>query len=277
MLGVSFAVNGINMEKQKIVDWLDSSGGLLELKTARIFQKAGFSVSQGYHYEDLETGKIRESDLLVFGQRHCKSPKGEHFTVAVTFMVECKKSNNKQWIGFLSDDAGISSVTQVLPFQMMMSQLARASLANLMTMHFDNGQELFVLGDSAYAISTVHIGSKNGEGRNGAYLATQQVLDAALFRYRETLTADLPNRAHITIPVVVFDGDLYTVKEDDSGPDISEADEIDLMLRNRFLDEKTDAIVKIVQYQSLEAFVDRSVEFLDWLQDMGNRYLAVKE
>lgn len=47
--------------------WLASTGYTLEMRVARALLRHGLGIRQGWHYEDPETGKFREVDLLATG------------------------------------------------------------------------------------------------------------------------------------------------------------------------------------------------------------------
>ncbi len=74
-----------NLEKA-IRGWLSKQGYPLEMRTARSFINSGFGVRQGWQYDDPETGKPREQDVLVTHQIV------EQNILVFQVIIECKKS-----------------------------------------------------------------------------------------------------------------------------------------------------------------------------------------
>jgi len=72
--------------KKALAGWLSHEGYPLEMLTARTFLRSGFGVRQGWHYDDPETGKHREQDVLATQQIH----QGNILVFQV--IVECKRS-----------------------------------------------------------------------------------------------------------------------------------------------------------------------------------------
>ena len=56
--------NDLNLLK-KTKAWLQKEGYPLELKTAKIFENAGYSIAQGEYYNDAETNKLLCSDCSI--------------------------------------------------------------------------------------------------------------------------------------------------------------------------------------------------------------------
>jgi hypothetical protein len=88
---------------EKTKEWLQKEGYPLELKTAKIFETAGYSIAQGEYYNDSETNKLREIDIIADIQQKSSSP-ASHISIMLKFVVECKSSKDKPWIFFLSSN-----------------------------------------------------------------------------------------------------------------------------------------------------------------------------
>src|SRR5262249_51188140 len=73
--------------------WLGKHGYPLGLQTARRFQAAGFDVTHSSFYEDPETGKPREIDIIA-----SKDLVGGKWGIRVTFFVECKAGQKQSWV-----------------------------------------------------------------------------------------------------------------------------------------------------------------------------------
>jgi hypothetical protein len=80
---------------QPLQSWLQKEGYPAEMQAAAIFRAAGFTVRQGHHYLDDETGKSREIDLVCAFD----DPAG---LGSFRVVAECK-SSAKPWIVFASE------------------------------------------------------------------------------------------------------------------------------------------------------------------------------
>jgi hypothetical protein len=81
--------------------WLQKSGYPLEMSTASALRCANFSVVQSEYFQDAETGKWREADIVAYSEE-----RGETCRAIFALIVECKSSRkDKPWILFTADDA----------------------------------------------------------------------------------------------------------------------------------------------------------------------------
>jgi hypothetical protein len=92
--------------KDKVKDWLLKEGYPLEMQSAIIFEEAGFQVSQGNYYEDPQTKKAREVDLVASLGKIIRDEDAPNFfesiklQITFRFIVECKSSKRYPWILF---------------------------------------------------------------------------------------------------------------------------------------------------------------------------------
>uniref|UniRef100_UPI00404B838F hypothetical protein n=1 Tax=Fulvivirga sp. TaxID=1931237 RepID=UPI00404B838F len=82
---------------KQIEKWLDTQGYNLEMLCARTFREFGFTVAQSVYYFDTDNNQTREIDLVCY---YSKTIQDVRFHL--TFVVECKKSNDKPWLVFKS-------------------------------------------------------------------------------------------------------------------------------------------------------------------------------
>ena len=108
----------------RILDWLNTQGYPLEMAVAKALHKAGFRLTQSATYEDNETGKTREIDIIA--QRE-SSGRNMFFQVGVT--IECKMASNKPWLLFLPQTTNET----LLPFHLLGSSVANVLLFNIYT------------------------------------------------------------------------------------------------------------------------------------------------
>jgi hypothetical protein len=101
------------------------------MRAAKVFREVGFEVQQAQLYEDSESGKWREIDLVVI------SPDRMGVT-RITFAVECK-SSSKPWILF-SSNVGCAGMSIFWTYSLM-SESARKVLSDRSWNDPDNGED----------------------------------------------------------------------------------------------------------------------------------------
>ena len=94
--------------KEKIKDWLLKGGFPLEMKFSNSLLKNNFEVAQSVYYQDHESGKFREIDIIA---SICE--KINDIYTHITFVIECKKSD-KPWI-VLKNDKLLNHINDELP------------------------------------------------------------------------------------------------------------------------------------------------------------------
>jgi hypothetical protein len=80
--------------RSKVEKALRGSGYPLELEVAAAANRKGWVVFHACEYEDPETGKIRELDLLLYKKIHNRR---------IEIRISCKSSTNKQFVFFTHD------------------------------------------------------------------------------------------------------------------------------------------------------------------------------
>lgn len=81
----------------RVSSWLASEGYPTEFRTANIFQKHGFHVTQGAYVRGDAEGLKREIDVLASITARASSG-----FLRISYVVECKWSTDKPWIVFTS-------------------------------------------------------------------------------------------------------------------------------------------------------------------------------
>ncbi len=261
--------------KTKVRHWLERHGAPVELKTARVFQSADFGITQGLHYVDQTTGKIRECDLLAHTYKN--SGGSPSVTVCVEFLIECKRSKKCPWIAFTIRDQEISSNTEVSPYSWVMDDLARKELADRIAFRWSDMPNIYGDGPTAYSICQAKVGERNErEIEEAPFGATEQILDALESRMETIGKGALPNSRHLLFPVIVFDGALFEYSLTNGTERLERRSEITLLLRGRSLsvgDKRRvsgAARVKVVTLDSLVDFVARAKAMASWICGLAN-------
>ncbi|HXM70829.1 MAG TPA: hypothetical protein VN970_06825 [Thermoanaerobaculia bacterium] len=194
--------------------WLLKSGYPLELYVGRQFGKAGFQITHSTHYSDPLTGQMREVDLLAsFQKTGVNKTTARSFTVTVTFIVECKKSD-KPWVVFLSarEDQQSPPDGAHSIFTWPMNATAKAELADRLAVSWNMRRTVYEGINHGHSI----VSAFGGVNIDRAHQAVQQVLSATSARLDQIGKAGEPYRAHVLLPVVVVDGRLFEAHLDDA-------------------------------------------------------------
>jgi hypothetical protein len=98
-----------NELEEKIDKWINENGYPLEMYTARFFQQIDYIVNQSEIYDDPESGKPREIDVVAYKNRYRNgyqnADEGESgATITTGCCIECKTSHDKPWIIFSNDN-----------------------------------------------------------------------------------------------------------------------------------------------------------------------------
>jgi len=255
-------------QKKQILKWLDEHGGPVELQVASAFQRAGFTVSQGLHWLDLESSKLRECDLLAFRQRNI-AVEGTHFAVATTFLVECKRSQHP-WVAFVAnDDDPFAKNEPYTVFSWIVDDLAREHVLPDVAQLAKGLPSIYSDGPSAYSLVEARLGTPAQKTEaNRAFNAVQQVLDATEARYEKIIKAEGKSRCHFMFPILVFDGALYRYSLGTSGAELQQVPETTLFLRDRMLGSGM-ARVQVVTLRGLEGFLARAKAQEGWIGDLA--------
>lgn len=213
----------------KVEDWLNREGYPLEFRAARAFREAGFQVTQGDHVKDLETGKLREIDVLaehLFATRH--------HLLRIAHVVECKFAS-KPWVVFRDPGAAakqsvgwsnLFASSTLLPTIWTLGQ--RHELSRFRAFAVDEGGLGF--GGCAARIKSPADESGTGKGGGGRaggdgdgsvdqlYSAVQAAV-ARCAAYEQLFNASgpradwhLPLHGTVAFPMVVLRGKLFSAE-----------------------------------------------------------------
>ena len=93
--------------ENKIREWLEKSGYPLELSAVEILNKYNYKSSPSSLYQDYETNKIREIDIIAH-----KRIESKEIEVEFKFIIECKKSN-KPFI-LLTSNSEVAPISEIM-------------------------------------------------------------------------------------------------------------------------------------------------------------------
>lgn len=189
----------------ELYDWLETQGYPLEMEVAKAFRASGFRVEQGAYYEDPDTKKSREIDIVASQTRLY-----EELHVWLTCFVECKLSHEKPWVLFTSQrpenvSDRFNMVTSTLGMKLLFSTNRNKSPRPRILQPRDR------LG---YGITQGPRNPKSKEDNaDVAYAAVMAATKAAVWRAaRNKADFDVKDGepiAEIIIPTVLIDGMLF--------------------------------------------------------------------
>jgi hypothetical protein len=228
----------------KIETWLETQGYNLEMYSSRIFRDNGFTVAQSVYYLDPDDTKPREIDLVCYYTKTI-----EDVSFHLTFVIECKKSNDKPWLVFKSkrnfkkylkydDIEGTHNGLELLK-QIKLTRLGKRK-TTIDFLEFENTQ----FGHGVTQAFT--------SGSDTTYAATTTVLKATRYfveKYKKTEV----KLCSLYFPIVILDGRLFDIElQDDSKMGIKEVNESKLLQIRSDLN-KTN-IIQIVTKDNLNEY-----------------------
>jgi len=198
---------------KKILDWLNTQGYPLEMAVAQALYKSGFHVTQSATYEDTETGKTREIDIIATGN---SSGQHVHFHVGAT--IECKMARDKPWLLFLP---------QTTKDTLSSFGLLGSSVANVLLLNIDTQSRLKHLRSQIQALRLCNppnvaygVTDAFGTTKDVPYEAVTTAVKASL---SQVLAIDKFNKlapvklCTVMFPVIVADTRLFECRLDNTG------------------------------------------------------------
>jgi hypothetical protein len=189
--------------EKKIIEWLNSQGYPLEMAVSQLFRNNGFWVLQSDFYDDKESGKKREIDIVAYFNKYSEVLHPLNFGFSIGCCVECKLGKDKPWLLLTSENLPIYdirdlAVTNDYGFQVLTKAISvskNKSLGLLKNMSFGYGiTQAFTSGQDV-PYQAVMEASKST-------FSKMQEFDAMI---DSTWGLDIP----IFFPIVVFDGKLF--------------------------------------------------------------------
>jgi hypothetical protein len=229
-------------EKEKrIRNWILKNGYPFEMQIARLFQKNGFKISQSVLYRDIDTNKYREIDILAY---HNKVVNGVSFSFS--FVIECKKSNDKPWIVFKNTDLINNKLNRFKAFATNNAHLlihktkANKTLKNVFPSLEDAGYNIVI----AFK-----------ESKDLAYSSTTSLIKACKYIVNKFNKSEL-KQCNIYIPVIAIEGNLYDAYLDIDGEiSFKEVEKSSIMNTKVFDEEEFSNLIRIVSSSNIEKYI----------------------
>lgn len=247
-----------NLES-KVQEWLSKQGYPLEMRIASLVRKkTEFAVRQGWHYQDPESGKSREIDIVF--------TKGEPKGIAeINYVIECK-GTNKPWILFTSDDAA-DSYHRLSSFGIFTKSAHAAVGGEIFNFDDDKTNEskkvpwLWKEGRIGYAVTQAFDGNNDVP-----YAATLSSIKASIWLKSHSLWQSAKYRDYVVVfPIVVTSSPLFECYLDESGNSVLTPIEHGYLFFNQYIEDFTATCVSIVQEKYFETYLNQCLEVSDYM------------
>lgn len=238
----------------KIRKWLDEQGYPLEMKVARNFQGAGFSVSSSEYYIDPDEGKPREIDVIASMETTIS---GVSFQLA--FTVECKSSKKSPWVCFRAGrkqqrDPSVGFLARHATIQGRVLLVEISSNPDITT------ERMFHLPNN-YAYGVTNVLKKSVDLPYQAIVGAQKASHSLIAHYDRIQKH--PNPVHtvcIAFPLVVVDTPIFNCELGDAGDIKLTKAGSQTILHTGF--DTYYSVVEIVDASALEEFIESKAELM---------------
>ena len=205
--------------EEKIKAWLLNSGFPLEMRISNALLKRNFDVAQSVYYQDPESGKYRETDVIATKFKIINGT-----WIHLTFVIECKRSKDKPWV-ILKNDKLMNHLGDMLPLYSTTNTL---SFLNSLNQQQYKSDLLFKKNRSiGYSIQTAF---NNGSDRS--YEAIQSVTKAC-----EYFSQNINNRKNISafyFPIILIEGIIFESQLLDDEIELKQVNDSEVLVTRSF-------------------------------------------
>ena len=261
------------MEKEyekKIINWLENSGFPLEMKVAKTFQKYGFHCTQSDFYRDPETNEFREIDIIA-----AKATYSTNYDILVTvkFIIECKHSEGKPWLIFVSDNPSTYHHYSYLMHYWYSNEFETPLLEMSENNLLDNLFPAF------------HLNSKIGHGMTQCFSGATDITFKAINSVCKSATDELTRRHkeaeefrqkwyELVFPTIIIDSDLIEYDLDDNySHKLTVVNHSQIAWARNYYSSLSKGLL-VINEKYLEEYLIKVSKSIDWLFEyMKKNYL----
>lgn len=234
--------------------WLDEQGYPLEMKVARNFQEAGFSVYISEYYLDPDEKKPREIDVIA-----SMKAKFSGVTFELAFAVECKSSKESPWVCFRSGRK-LQREPSVGFRARHATVLGRHLLTEISCDPDITTGKLFHLPDE-YAYGVKNALKKGVDLPYQAIVGANKASEALIAHYDRIQKQPQPvHTVCIAFPLVIVDTSLFNCELGEGGDIHLSKTRSQTVLHTGF--DTYYSIVEIVDASALEDFIESKAELI---------------
>lgn len=236
--------------KEAILKWLSKQGYPLEMKVAKSFQDAGFSIKMAQYYKDETGDKYREIDVVATTGTFVDFDKKIFFNIH--FVIECKFSLSKPWLLFKST-ADRETLKEYEGNYRISNYPGNVFMLALSVNEKESQYSLFKTPSHlSYGVTRAH--SEISDMPYNAALSCSKAAHSLAKTIDELMNKNKVESVDIFFPVIVTEGQLFDCALNDDGEaDVNEVDEGCLLLRNPAAGMFQN-IVNITTFNNIDAF-----------------------
>lgn len=247
------------MDEDKVVEWLNKSGYIFEIKCVDAFKSAGFKVESSVHYYDHNSNVHREVDFLAYKSITLANLK---YSFNICFVVECKSH--------IEPIIAVSSFSNLKKETVLANLLCSNNVAKIQkSILSKGGLNNFTFGIQKEEIIPQTIIAYTGGSnkltdnkKDRVYESMMQSLNASLF-LRDTSNKLDTRFSNIYIPVVVFDNKLSVANSIKSEINLSNVDYLKVSKLYAFNDHHPYVFFHIVSSFALERYCSQIASDVD--------------
>lgn len=222
-----------SMELQnKLRDWINTQGYPMEMRVARIAERCGLRVSQGFHYYDVESQTHREIDVMASRHVDLELP-AARLTVRVVLEVKASVVNPKPWIVLASEHSHMNPIAAVA--QRYLTDYGSSWWSkNASRDPLIQQLRMFALDDQpGYSLVQANFNRKESR-EDRAFAAMMQLTKAATGICDWMDMPPVDGTIGLVLPMLVIEGPLYRCTMAGDGELVlEEVDSVTLLWKNR--------------------------------------------
>jgi hypothetical protein len=263
----------------KVRKWLGKQGYPMEMQVAQAFINKAFYVIQADVFEDEETGKFREIDVMASKFSYVDSGEQVSAIFRIACIVECKASNGRPWVLFspqtdkFNFDSGSILATETASD--FLKKLGKdTNLQNYVERIMTN--KLFSESPTGYGIvQTLREAKSNVDV---TYQAFQSAIKASVSKIKQAQKISGPDiyLEVIAVPIVVVDTPLYKSRLDQNNEITLEEIDFGAVRWNQFqLPGFSQTYIFVVKLQAFFRFITLITELVDTLAQTFNENKSI--
>ena len=254
----------MNEKLNKISEWIKSQGYPLEMYCRNELAKSKFNAVQSLKYEDTETKKIREIDILA-----TKFIYLNNVTFNFSLVIECKLTKDKPWLVFTNEVAKDRSreITQnSFCTQNGISLLNKAPLLQEFS--------LFKYNEKSIGFNITQCFTNGKDVPYEALMSTQSACEFLVRKSNESGRAF----CNFYFPVIVIDAELYKCFTDENNDISIEQINTEKIMTIRSYTNRPYTLHTVVTKDSLATFAsDLSAELDTLMERIKDDFLYISE
>jgi len=249
--------------QQKIKGWLEKNGYPLEMRVSRKLTEQEFGVTQSHYYEDYESGKPREIDVVARLYDYIEPNNYVAIAELETFLtIECKSTSNP-WVVFCETKPNVWNIEQALSNKAGEKLLARSRKELEKTTFY-----------SWSRVAGHGVAQALGGNEDMPYSAVMSATKAAEAQSRMALKEEAKwknNNEHCeiclsvnVIPAIVITAPLFECRlGEDGNTELNQVEHSSIVLRypRRKKGYKTGVVIHIVTESALNELVANVLQF----------------